>query len=190
MAWSHTISFHGLVLDCDEPRQRARQVRQGMTPSSIISYHSILWILIVESHSNPVAHVLNTAGIDLFNTIWYGMISFDIIPYSDSKPGRASLICHSPNTARYDPIKYHTIWSHIIPFYTQALYHSAVSSQMTWRRVRMPALLSLCAIARRVSSTASRLPGTISPRFALHGWQRLRRARSTCHVPNAVAYDS
>ncbi|MEJ1374031.1 MAG: hypothetical protein RPU64_03560 [Candidatus Sedimenticola sp. (ex Thyasira tokunagai)] len=27
--------------------------------------------------------------------------------------------------------------------------------------------------ARRVSSAASRLPGITSPRFALHGWQRL-----------------
>ncbi|WP_374210030.1 hypothetical protein [Thiolapillus sp.] len=30
--------------------------------------------------------------------------------------------------------------------------------------------LALCA--RRVSSAASRLPGTTSLRFALHGWQR------------------
>ncbi|WP_419640333.1 hypothetical protein [Thiolapillus sp.] len=32
--------------------------------------------------------------------------------------------------------------------------------------------LALCA--RRVSSAASRLLGTTSPRFALHGWQRLK----------------
>ncbi len=44
MVWHQTISFHGLVLDCDEPRQRARQVRQGMTPSSII------WYDVISSH--------------------------------------------------------------------------------------------------------------------------------------------
>ncbi|WP_419594217.1 hypothetical protein, partial [Thiolapillus sp.] len=42
--------------------------------------------------------------------------------------------------------------------------------------------LALCA--RRVSSAASRLLGSTSPRFALHGWQRrkteLNRYRNTC----------
>ncbi|MBL3619714.1 MAG: hypothetical protein JMN26_18640, partial [gamma proteobacterium endosymbiont of Lamellibrachia anaximandri] len=33
-------------------------------------------------------------------------------------------------------------------------------------------LLPLWRKARRVSSAASRLPGTTSLRFALHGWQR------------------
>ncbi|MBL3619548.1 MAG: hypothetical protein JMN26_17760 [gamma proteobacterium endosymbiont of Lamellibrachia anaximandri] len=37
----------------------------------------------------------------------------------------------------------------------------------------MPTLLPLWRKARRVSSAASRLPGTTSLRFALHGWQRL-----------------
>ncbi|WP_293715494.1 hypothetical protein, partial [Thiolapillus sp.] len=36
-------------------------------------------------------------------------------------------------------------------------------------------LLALCA--RRVSSAASRLLGTTSLRFALHGWQRRQEAR-------------
>ncbi|MBL3590868.1 MAG: hypothetical protein JMN24_13870 [gamma proteobacterium endosymbiont of Lamellibrachia anaximandri] len=39
----------------------------------------------------------------------------------------------------------------------------------------MPTLLPLWRKARRVSSAASRLPGTTSLRFALHGWQRLLR---------------
>ncbi|RLJ20866.1 hypothetical protein DJ031_04880 [bacterium endosymbiont of Escarpia laminata] len=43
---------------------------------------------------------------------------------------------------------------------------------MTGRRARMPTLLPLWRKARRVSSAASRLPGTTSLRFALHGWQR------------------
>ncbi|MBL3535634.1 MAG: GGDEF domain-containing protein [gamma proteobacterium endosymbiont of Lamellibrachia anaximandri] len=38
----------------------------------------------------------------------------------------------------------------------------------------MPTLLPLWRKARRVSSAASRLPGTTSLRFALHGWQRLK----------------
>ncbi|WXG56966.1 MAG: hypothetical protein ROD09_20220 [Candidatus Sedimenticola sp. (ex Thyasira tokunagai)] len=38
----------------------------------------------------------------------------------------------------------------------------------------MPTLLPSGALrARRVSSAASRLPGITSPRFALHGWQRM-----------------
>ncbi|MBL3619459.1 MAG: DUF1538 domain-containing protein [gamma proteobacterium endosymbiont of Lamellibrachia anaximandri] len=39
----------------------------------------------------------------------------------------------------------------------------------------MPTLLPLWRKARRVSSAASRLPGTTSLRFALHGWQRLQQ---------------
>ncbi|WP_293715900.1 hypothetical protein [Thiolapillus sp.] len=40
----------------------------------------------------------------------------------------------------------------------------------------MASPLALCA--RRVSSAASRLLGTTSLRFALHGWQRLSKAES------------
>ncbi|WP_419610361.1 hypothetical protein, partial [Thiolapillus sp.] len=39
--------------------------------------------------------------------------------------------------------------------------------------------LALCA--RRVSSAASRLPGSTRLRFALHGWQRSRNRSKTCH---------
>ncbi|MBL3619710.1 MAG: hypothetical protein JMN26_18620, partial [gamma proteobacterium endosymbiont of Lamellibrachia anaximandri] len=39
----------------------------------------------------------------------------------------------------------------------------------------MPTLLPLWRKARRVSSAASRLPGTTSLRFALHGWQRMNK---------------
>ena len=47
---------------------------------------------------------------------------------------------------------------------------------MAGRRVRMRALLTLWrASARRVSSLASRLPGTTRLRFALHGAQRQQR---------------
>ena len=48
---------------------------------------------------------------------------------------------------------------------------------MTGRRVRKPTLLPLWREARRVSSAASRLPGSTSLRFALHGWQRLDISR-------------
>ncbi|WP_419613327.1 hypothetical protein [Thiolapillus sp.] len=44
---------------------------------------------------------------------------------------------------------------------------------MTGRRVRRPTLFSLWRKARRENSAASRLLGTTSLRFALHGWQRL-----------------
>ncbi|WP_293885811.1 hypothetical protein [Thiolapillus sp.] len=44
---------------------------------------------------------------------------------------------------------------------------------MTGRRVRMPTLFSLWRKARRENSAASRLLGSTSLRFALHGWQRL-----------------
>ncbi|WP_419595967.1 hypothetical protein, partial [Thiolapillus sp.] len=39
-------------------------------------------------------------------------------------------------------------------------------------RVRRPTLFSLWRKARRENSAASRLLGTTSLRFALHGWQR------------------
>ncbi|WP_419616893.1 hypothetical protein, partial [Thiolapillus sp.] len=40
------------------------------------------------------------------------------------------------------------------------------------RRVRRPTLFSLWRKARRENSAASRLLGSTSLRFALHGWQR------------------
>ncbi|WP_419626449.1 hypothetical protein [Thiolapillus sp.] len=45
---------------------------------------------------------------------------------------------------------------------------------MTGRRVRRPTLFSLWRKARRENSAASRLLGSTSLRFALHGWQRKR----------------
>ncbi|WP_419588538.1 hypothetical protein [Thiolapillus sp.] len=42
--------------------------------------------------------------------------------------------------------------------------------------------LALCA--RRVSSAASRLLGTTSLRFALHGWQRRQRIPTANGAPN------
>ncbi|WP_419620922.1 transposase [Thiolapillus sp.] len=45
---------------------------------------------------------------------------------------------------------------------------------MTGRRVRRPTLFSLWRKARRENSAASRLLGSTSLRFALHGWQWLR----------------
>ncbi|WP_419588618.1 hypothetical protein [Thiolapillus sp.] len=50
---------------------------------------------------------------------------------------------------------------------------------MTGRRVRMPTLFSLWRKARRENSAASRLLGSTSLRFALHGWQRSSSPRST-----------
>ncbi len=44
---------------------------------------------------------------------------------------------------------------------------------MTGRRVRRPTLFSLWRKARRENSAASRLLGSTSLRFALHGWQRM-----------------
>ncbi|WP_419596470.1 hypothetical protein, partial [Thiolapillus sp.] len=44
---------------------------------------------------------------------------------------------------------------------------------MTGRHVRRPTLFSLWRKARRENSAASRLLGSTSLRFALHGWQRL-----------------
>ncbi|WP_419642604.1 hypothetical protein, partial [Thiolapillus sp.] len=43
---------------------------------------------------------------------------------------------------------------------------------MTGRHVRRPTLFSLWRKARRENSAASRLLGSTSLRFALHGWQR------------------
>uniref|UniRef100_UPI003AF8D2A8 hypothetical protein n=1 Tax=Thiolapillus sp. TaxID=2017437 RepID=UPI003AF8D2A8 len=40
-------------------------------------------------------------------------------------------------------------------------------------RVRRPTLFSLWRKARRENSAASRLLGSTSLRFALHGWQRV-----------------
>ncbi|WP_419584293.1 hypothetical protein, partial [Thiolapillus sp.] len=40
-------------------------------------------------------------------------------------------------------------------------------------RVRRPTLFSLWRKARRENSAASRLLGSTSLRFALHGWQRM-----------------
>ncbi|WP_419584886.1 hypothetical protein, partial [Thiolapillus sp.] len=48
---------------------------------------------------------------------------------------------------------------------------------MTGRRVRRPTLFSLWRKARRENSAASRLLGTTSLRFALHGWQRMKLLR-------------
>ena len=46
---------------------------------------------------------------------------------------------------------------------------------MTGRRVRRPTLFSLWRKARRENSAASRLLGSTSLRFALHGWQRMKK---------------
>ena len=47
---------------------------------------------------------------------------------------------------------------------------------MTGCRVRRPTLFSLWRKARRENSAASRLLGSTSLRFTLHGWQRCLRA--------------
>ncbi|WP_293647678.1 hypothetical protein [Thiolapillus sp.] len=53
---------------------------------------------------------------------------------------------------------------------------------MTGRRVRRPTLFSLWRKARRENSAASRLLGSTSLRFALHGWQRMQnRQQLRCH---------
>ncbi len=52
---------------------------------------------------------------------------------------------------------------------------------MTGHRVWMPTLLPLWRKARRENSAASRLLGTTSLRFALHGWQRTSRPDFTNH---------
>ncbi|WP_419582714.1 transposase [Thiolapillus sp.] len=53
---------------------------------------------------------------------------------------------------------------------------------MTGRRVRRPTLFSLWRKARRENSAASRLLGSTSLRFALHGWQRLFANRTSTHA--------
>ncbi len=50
---------------------------------------------------------------------------------------------------------------------------------MTGRRVRRPTLFSLWRKARRENSAASRLLGSTSLRFALHGWQRWKPTPDT-----------
>ncbi len=54
---------------------------------------------------------------------------------------------------------------------------------MTGRRVRRPTLFSLWRKARRENSAVSRLLGTTSLRFALHGWQRGRK-----YTPKRIAH--
>ncbi|WP_419626451.1 IS66 family transposase, partial [Thiolapillus sp.] len=49
---------------------------------------------------------------------------------------------------------------------------------MTGRRVRRPTLFSLWRKARRENSAASRLLGSTSLRFALHGWQRTKVSKA------------
>ncbi|WP_419648612.1 hypothetical protein, partial [Thiolapillus sp.] len=61
---------------------------------------------------------------------------------------------------------------------------------MTGRRVRRPTLFSLWRKARRENSAASRLLGSTSLRFALHGWQRLLVEGDQClciHRPGIQA---
>ncbi|MBL3591161.1 MAG: hypothetical protein JMN24_15420, partial [gamma proteobacterium endosymbiont of Lamellibrachia anaximandri] len=58
----------------------------------------------------------------------------------------------------------------------------------TGRRARMPTLLPLWRKARRVSSAASRLPGTTSLRFALHGWQRGKSKREMLKTASVIAH--
>ncbi|WP_419600869.1 hypothetical protein [Thiolapillus sp.] len=55
---------------------------------------------------------------------------------------------------------------------SQARCCSVLGSHMTGHRVRRPTLFSLWRKARRENSAASRLLGSTSLRFALHGWQR------------------
>ncbi|MBL3619622.1 MAG: hypothetical protein JMN26_18150, partial [gamma proteobacterium endosymbiont of Lamellibrachia anaximandri] len=47
-------------------------------------------------------------------------------------------------------------------------------------------LLPLWRKARRVSSAASRLPGTTSLRFALHGWQRMLAPMLFVPIPKRI----
>ncbi len=56
---------------------------------------------------------------------------------------------------------------------SQARCCSVLGSHMTGRCVRRPTLFSLWRKARRENSAASRLLGSTSLRFALHGWQRM-----------------
>ncbi|WP_419588821.1 hypothetical protein, partial [Thiolapillus sp.] len=59
---------------------------------------------------------------------------------------------------------------------------------MTGRRVRRPTLFSLWRKARRENSAASRLLGSTSLRFALHGWQRKYRLRPHPRMPQIYLY--
>ncbi|WP_419612779.1 hypothetical protein, partial [Thiolapillus sp.] len=54
-------------------------------------------------------------------------------------------------------------------------------------RVRRPTLFSLWRKARRENSAASRLLGSTSLRFALHGWQRQQMALNK--ILDASAHD-
>ncbi|WP_419596096.1 hypothetical protein, partial [Thiolapillus sp.] len=57
---------------------------------------------------------------------------------------------------------------------------------MTGRRVRRPTLFSLWRKARRENSAASRLLGSTSLRFALHGWQRMTPFSRSELVPDGL----
>ncbi|WP_419613226.1 hypothetical protein, partial [Thiolapillus sp.] len=60
---------------------------------------------------------------------------------------------------------------------------------MTGRRVQRPTLFSLWRKARRENSAASRLLGSTSLRFALHGWQRLLIwPAADCQLPLLIRY--
>ncbi|WP_419622055.1 hypothetical protein [Thiolapillus sp.] len=54
---------------------------------------------------------------------------------------------------------------------------------MTGRRVQRPTLFSLWRKARRENSAASRLLGSTSLRFALHGWQRRGLPEKDARLP-------
>ncbi|WP_419596535.1 hypothetical protein, partial [Thiolapillus sp.] len=60
---------------------------------------------------------------------------------------------------------------------------------MTGRRVRRPTLFSLWRKARRENSAASRLLGSTSLRFALHGWQRQTGTSLSCKLPCLRAHN-
>ncbi|WP_419582911.1 DUF1254 domain-containing protein, partial [Thiolapillus sp.] len=61
---------------------------------------------------------------------------------------------------------------------------------MTGRRVRRPTLFSLWRKARRENSAASRLLGSTSLRFALHGWQRMMELRKDFNNLGSTLPDS
>ncbi|WP_419623580.1 hypothetical protein, partial [Thiolapillus sp.] len=61
---------------------------------------------------------------------------------------------------------------------------------MTGRRVRRPTLFSLWRKARRENSAASRLLGSTSLRFALHGWQRWMRANGRAAVVDSFDWNN
>ncbi|WP_294106934.1 hypothetical protein, partial [Thiolapillus sp.] len=60
---------------------------------------------------------------------------------------------------------------------------------MTGRRVRRPTLFSLWRKARRENSAASRLLGSTSLRFALHGWQRKLSANLVADIVTKQGFD-